>query len=204
MRTASSLSSSPTPKCQANLCGFNGLQRTRFKNVSSVRINSFRGKPVSRHNLNLQFTMWRASVNGKHSPKMGKKFTMSTGLWFCSQKKKSTFMKLQDSYYLLLYISSQNYLSIFFLAVLGLHWCEGFSPVAANGGYFSLWCSGFSLRWLLLLQSTSSRNVGFTSCKVWARSCGDRLSCSMACGILPDQGLNPCLPHWQADSLPLS
>ena len=114
MRTASSLSSSPTPRCQANLCGFNGLQRTRFKNVSSVRINSFRGKPVSRHNLNLQFTMWRASVNGKHSPKMGKKFTMSTSLWFCSQKKKSTFMKLQDSYYLLLYISSQNYLSIFF------------------------------------------------------------------------------------------
>ena len=113
MRTASSLSSSPTPKCQAYLCGFNGLQRTRFKNVSSVQINSFRGKPVSRHNLNLQFTMWRASVNGKHSPKMGKKFTMSTSLWFCSQKKKSTFMKLQDSYYLLLYISSQNYLSIF-------------------------------------------------------------------------------------------
>ena len=30
------------------------------------------------------------------------------------------------------------------------------------------------------------------------------LSCSVACGILPDQGLNPCLPHWQADSLPLS
>ena len=25
-----------------------------------------------------------------------------------------------------------------------------------------------------------------------------RLSCSMACGILLDQGLNPCLLHWQA------
>ena len=31
-----------------------------------------------------------------------------------------------------------------------------------------------------------------------------RLGCSTACGIFPDQGLNPCLLHWQADSLPLS
>ena len=30
------------------------------------------------------------------------------------------------------------------------------------------------------------------------------LSCSMACGILPDQRSNPWLLHWQADSLPLS
>ena len=31
-----------------------------------------------------------------------------------------------------------------------------------------------------------------------------RLGCSMACGIFLDQGLNPCLLHWQADSSPLS
>ena len=30
------------------------------------------------------------------------------------------------------------------------------------------------------------------------------LSCSMACGIFPDQRSNPWLLHWQADSLPLS
>ena len=30
------------------------------------------------------------------------------------------------------------------------------------------------------------------------------LSCCMSCGIFPDQGLNVYLPHWQADSLPLS
>ena len=30
------------------------------------------------------------------------------------------------------------------------------------------------------------------------------LSCFVACGILPDRGLNPCLLHWQVDSLPLS
>ena len=27
-----------------------------------------------------------------------------------------------------------------------------------------------------------------------------RLSCPKACGIFKDQGLNPCAPHWQADS----
>ena len=32
----------------------------------------------------------------------------------------------------------------------------------------------------------------------------DRLSCSTACGVIPDQGSNPCLLRWQADSLPLS
>ena len=30
------------------------------------------------------------------------------------------------------------------------------------------------------------------------------LSDPSACGIFPDQGSNPCLPHWQADSLALS
>ena len=25
-----------------------------------------------------------------------------------------------------------------------------------------------------------------------------------ACGIFPDQGMNPCLLHWQIDSLPMS
>ena len=29
------------------------------------------------------------------------------------------------------------------------------------------------------------------------------LSCSVACGIFPDQGLNPCPVHWQVDSQPL-
>ena len=30
------------------------------------------------------------------------------------------------------------------------------------------------------------------------------LSCSATCGTFPDQGSNPCLLHWQADSFPLS
>ena len=31
-----------------------------------------------------------------------------------------------------------------------------------------------------------------------------RLRCPVACGIFPDQGSNPYLLHWQADSLPVS
>ena len=57
-----------------------------------------------------------------------------------------------------------SYLFIYFW----LHWvfvavCR-LSLVAASRGYSSLWCTGFSLWWLLLLQSMGSRFVGFSSC----------------------------------------
>ena len=45
----------------------------------------------------------------------------------------------------------------------------GFSLVAASRVYSLLLCAGFSLRWLLLLQSRSSRHVGFSSCGTWAQ-----------------------------------
>ena len=41
---------------------------------------------------------------------------------------------------------------------------HGLSLGAVSGGYSSLRCAGFSLRWLLLLRSTGSRRVGFSSC----------------------------------------
>ena len=47
--------------------------------------------------------------------------------------------------------------------------CAGFSLVAASGGYSSLRCTGFSFRWLLLLWSTGSRHVGFSSCGTQAQ-----------------------------------
>ena len=50
-----------------------------------------------------------------------------------------------------------------FIAVRGL------SLVAASGGYSSLRCTGFSLRWLLLLWSTGSRRMGFSSCSMRAQ-----------------------------------
>ena len=40
----------------------------------------------------------------------------------------------------------------------------GLSLVAASGGYSSLQCTGFSLQWLPLSQSTGSRHAGLSSC----------------------------------------
>ena len=42
------------------------------------------------------------------------------------------------------------------------------SLAVANRGYSSLRRTGFSSRWFLLLQSTSSRCTGFISCSTWA------------------------------------
>ena len=73
---------------------------------------------------------------------------------------------------------------------------RGLSLVAARGGHGSSRCTGLSLSRPLLLRSTGSRRVGSV---VVAHG----PSCSVACGILPDQGSNPCPLHWQADSQPL-
>ena len=54
-----------------------------------------------------------------------------------------------------------------------LHWVfiavRGLSLVAESRGYSLLWCTGFSLWWLLLLQTIGSRRMGFSSCGTWAQ-----------------------------------
>ena len=82
-----------------------------------------------------------------------------------------------------LFFLIHNFVCVF-LAVLGLH-----AAVVRSQGSSSLQCSGFS------------------RCGSWALEpgrCVHGLSCSVARGILPDQGSKPCLLHWQADSLPWS
>ena len=103
---------------------------------------------------------------------------------------------------------------IFGRATSSLPW--GFALVAANRDCSSLWCMGFSLRCLFLLQSVGLGCAGFRSCCSWAQELWlpasraetqllwQRLSCSMAYGGFPDQGSTLCLLHWQADSLALS
>ena len=73
---------------------------------------------------------------------------------------------------------------------------RGLSPVAVSGGHSSSRCAGLSLSRPLLLWSTSSRRAGSV---VVAHG----PSCSVACGIFPDQGPNLCLLQWQADCQPL-
>ena len=104
-----------------------------------------------------------------------------------------------------------NYLSFFFLIgllfylfiylfIYWLYWVfvsvRGLCLVAASGGHSSSRCAGLSLSRPLLLWSTGSRRAG-SVVVAYGRSC------SVACGIFPDQGSNPCPLHWQADSQPL-
>ena len=47
--------------------------------------------------------------------------------------------------------------------------CHGLSPIALSGGHSSLRCEGFSLQWLLLLQSTGSRAHWVSKCDAWTQ-----------------------------------
>ena len=88
------------------------------------------------------------------------------------------------------------YLFIYFWLCWVFVSVQGLSPVAERGGHPSSRCVGLSLSRPLLLRSTGSRRAGSV---VVAHG----HSCSVACGILPDRGTNPCPLHWQADSQPL-
>ena len=69
--------------------------------------------------------------------------------------------------------SRQETVNFYLFIYFWLRWvfvaARGLSLVAASGGYSSLQCAGFSLRWLLLLQSTGSGHAGFSSCGTWAQ-----------------------------------
>ena len=80
--------------------------------------------------------------------------------------------------YIMFAITSCYYTSLlfyfigsFFILFYFIFGCAGssllrarLSLVAASRGYSSLPCTGFSLKWLLLLRSSGSRCVGFSSC----------------------------------------
>ena len=69
---------------------------------------------------------------------------------------------------------------------------------ASHCGSFS--CAARALKGMTTLVAAT---YGLSSCG--SRALKQRLSsCSMACRIFLDQGMNLCLLHWQADSLPIS
>ena len=92
------------------------------------------------------------------------------------------------------------FLFFFNLFYLWLCWVfvsvRGLSLVVASRGHSSSRCAGLSLSRPLLLRNTGSRRAG-------SAIVAHAPSRSAACGILPDQGPNPCPLHWQADSQPL-
>ena len=93
----------------------------------------------------------------------------------CKRTKPTIFLPF--TYFRLSWVSTAAQ------AFLWLWWVVGCSLAVVQG---------LLIRWLPLVRSTGAV-VG-----------AHGLNCSATCGILPDQGLNPRLLHWQADSSPLS
>ena len=83
----------------------------------------------------------------------------------------------RKSFYLFIYL----WLCWVFVSV------RGPSPAVTSGRHSSLRCTDLSLSRRLLLRSTGSRRAGSVIV-------AHRPSCSAACGILPDQGLEPVSP----------
>ena len=83
-----------------------------------------------------------------------------------------------------------------FMAVLGLRFCaRAFSSCGKRGPLFITVCGPLIIAASLVAEHRlQTRRLS---------NCGSRPSCSVACGILPDQGSNPRPLHWQADSQPL-
>ena len=84
------------------------------------------------------------------------------------------------------------YLFIYLFIYLWLCWVfasvRGLSPAVASGGHSSSRCAGLSPSRPLLLRSTGPRRAG-------SAIVAHGPSRSAACGILPDQGPNPCPLH---------
>ena len=91
---------------------------------------------------------------------------------------------------------------------MGLHCCAwAFSSCGERGLLFhcgaqASHCGGFSCCGAQALGMQASVVVahGLSSCGSWALECRlnsmvHGLSCSVACGIFPDQGSNPCPLH---------
>ena len=113
------------------------------------------------------------------------------------------FFKINLFIYLLIYFWLQNLLLfiyyLLFIIIKIYYWvfvaAHGLSLVVVNRSHSSLWCAGFPLRWLACL-CCGALALGPRALVVAARGLG----CSVACGILPGQGSNPCPLHWQVDS----
>ena len=95
-----------------------------------------------------------------------------------------------------------GYTSLFFLWLCWVFiavWVFSINSCGEQGGYSLLQCTGFSLRWLLLLQSTGSRHLGFISCWVWTlecrlSSCGTQALLLLGMWDLPKPGTEPVSP----------
>ena len=125
----------------------------------------------------------------------GVRRVLAVSLWLCCHESLNHLFNFVYFWLCWILIAVQAFLSLRNMRTTLYLPCVGFS---LHGSGFSccraraLGHSGFSSQWLTGLWSTDSVLVAHG------------LSCSAACRIFPDQGSNPCLLHWQVNSLPLS
>ena len=119
------------------------------------------------------------------------------GLW------KLKCMHFFGSVCVCVYIYIFFFVLMYFFLYFWLQWvfiaARGPSPVSAGEDYSSLQCTGFSLQWLLSLQSTGSRAHGLSTCGSQVlehrlSSCGTRAQLLHAMWDLPGPGIEAVSP----------
>ena len=109
--------------------------------------------------------LWIWNVNDFHF-----KNTPNITLLFIKMRLNQEDPKYYNISLLCFYFFINLFIYLFIFGFIGsLLLCVGSSLVVESRGYSLLWCTGFSLRWLLLLWSTGSRRVGFSSCGMWVQ-----------------------------------
>ena len=106
--------------------------------------------------------------------------------FFHAEMFQRKILKIEISFFLFLN------LFILFLAVLGPHSCTRALPSCGERG---LPRCGARASHCGSPSRCGAQAVGARASVVVAHG----PSCSVACGIFPHQGSNPCLLHWQAD-----
>ena len=143
--------------------------------------------------------MWRKGIKAKYSILLYTLYMKLQDMY--DAEKQLLSREWAGGYFIFFFFFNKFiYLFIYLFIYFWLCWVSisvrGLSPVAASGGHSSSRYAGLSPSRPLSLRSTGSRRAGSVAV-------AHGPSCSAACGILPDQGPNPCPLHWQADSQPL-
>ena len=95
--------------------------------------------------------------------------------------------------------------------MLDLYCRKGFPLAAVSVGYSLIAVLGLLIAehrllgvWASMVTAHGLHSCGYQALGIASIVVAYGLNCSTTCGIFPDQGLNPCLFHWQTESLPLS
>ena len=115
--------------------------------------------------------------------------------WIMDKVWNSRYVEIFSQLFFFLIFIYYLFIMFIFGCVGSSFLCEGFLQLRRVGATLHRGARASHYRGLSL-RSRGSRRAGSV---VVAHG----PSCSVACGIFPDQGSNPCPLHWQADSQPL-